>query len=166
MIPLPVQGDSETVSADRIGDGRPGGDTSDDVDRRGVAADTEVENFPREVIAGRDPHRERTVQEAMRLRAASFAAALRNVTLTVQNPHGIRLTTTPATPIHGCAAATCSAVLVEGQASRGAGEPGLLQPRRPRYCDQADLRAVLSLCPLGVVAHSHWQAMVAHRSLT
>lgn len=37
------------------------------VENEGVAPDIEVENWPREVIAGRDPQLERAVQEAMRL---------------------------------------------------------------------------------------------------
>jgi tricorn protease len=36
-----------------------------------VPADIEVENFPRDVIAGRDPQLERAVQEALRLLAAN-----------------------------------------------------------------------------------------------
>jgi tricorn protease len=41
------------------------------VENEGVAADIEVENFPRDVIAGRDPQLERAVQEALRLLAAN-----------------------------------------------------------------------------------------------
>ena len=41
------------------------------VENEGVAPDIEVENFPREVIAGRDPQLERAVQEALRLLAAN-----------------------------------------------------------------------------------------------
>lgn len=37
------------------------------VENEGVAPDIDVENFPREVIAGRDPQLERATQEAMRL---------------------------------------------------------------------------------------------------
>ncbi|HEY0931618.1 MAG TPA: PDZ domain-containing protein [Gemmatimonas sp.] len=37
------------------------------VENEGVAPDIDVENFPREVISGRDPQLERAVQEAMRL---------------------------------------------------------------------------------------------------
>lgn len=37
------------------------------VENEGVAPDIDVENFPKEVIAGRDPQLERAVQEAMRL---------------------------------------------------------------------------------------------------
>lgn len=37
------------------------------VENEGVAPDIEVENWPKEVIAGRDPQLERAVQEAMRL---------------------------------------------------------------------------------------------------
>ena len=37
------------------------------VENEGVAPDVEVENYPREVIQGRDPQLERAVQEAMRL---------------------------------------------------------------------------------------------------
>uniref|UniRef100_UPI0027B8EBF9 S41 family peptidase n=1 Tax=Gemmatimonas sp. TaxID=1962908 RepID=UPI0027B8EBF9 len=37
------------------------------VENEGVAPDIDVENFPREVIAGRDPQLERAVQEALRL---------------------------------------------------------------------------------------------------
>ena len=39
------------------------------VENEGVAPDIDVENFPREVIAGRDPQLERAVQEALRLLA-------------------------------------------------------------------------------------------------
>ena len=41
------------------------------VENVGVAPDIEVENWPKEVIAGRDPQLERAVQEAMRLLEAS-----------------------------------------------------------------------------------------------
>jgi tricorn protease len=37
------------------------------VENEGVAPDIEVENWPKEVIAGRDPQLERAVAEAMRL---------------------------------------------------------------------------------------------------
>ena len=37
------------------------------VENEGVAPDIDVENFPKDVIAGRDPQLERAVQEAMRL---------------------------------------------------------------------------------------------------
>lgn len=37
------------------------------VENVGVAPDIEVENYPREVIAGRDPQLERAVHEALRL---------------------------------------------------------------------------------------------------
>jgi tricorn protease len=37
------------------------------LENEGVAPDIEVENFPKDVIAGRDPQLERAVQEAMRL---------------------------------------------------------------------------------------------------
>jgi tricorn protease len=37
------------------------------VENEGVAPDIEVENFPKDVIAGRDPQLERAVQEALRL---------------------------------------------------------------------------------------------------
>nr|MCU0624098.1 S41 family peptidase [Gemmatimonadaceae bacterium] len=40
-----------------------------DVENVGVAADIEVENWPKEVIAGRDPQLERAVAEALRLLA-------------------------------------------------------------------------------------------------
>jgi tricorn protease len=39
------------------------------VENEGVAPDIEVENFPKDVIAGRDPQLERAVQEALRLLA-------------------------------------------------------------------------------------------------
>jgi tricorn protease len=41
------------------------------VENEGVAPDIDVENFPRDVIAGRDPQLERAVQEALRLLAAN-----------------------------------------------------------------------------------------------
>jgi tricorn protease len=41
------------------------------VENEGVAPDIEVENFPKDVIAGRDPQLERAVQEAMKLLAAN-----------------------------------------------------------------------------------------------
>jgi len=41
------------------------------VENEGVAPDIEVENFPKDVIAGRDPQLERAVQEALRLLAAN-----------------------------------------------------------------------------------------------
>ncbi len=41
------------------------------IENEGVPADIEVENFPREVIGGRDPQLERAVQEALRLLAAN-----------------------------------------------------------------------------------------------
>jgi tricorn protease len=41
------------------------------IENEGVPADIEVENFPRDVIAGRDPQLERAVQEALRLLAAN-----------------------------------------------------------------------------------------------
>jgi tricorn protease len=37
------------------------------VENEGVAPDIDVENLPKDVIAGRDPQLERAVQEAMRL---------------------------------------------------------------------------------------------------
>ena len=37
------------------------------VENEGVAPDIDIENWPKEVIAGRDPQLERAVQEAMRL---------------------------------------------------------------------------------------------------
>src|SRR2546430_7474471 len=37
------------------------------VENEGVAPDVDVENWPKEVIAGRDPQLERAVQEAMRM---------------------------------------------------------------------------------------------------
>ena len=37
------------------------------VENEGVAPDVDVENWPKEVIAGHDPQLERAVQEAMRL---------------------------------------------------------------------------------------------------
>lgn len=40
------------------------------VENEGVAPDIEVENFPKDVIAGKDPQLERAVQEALRLLAA------------------------------------------------------------------------------------------------
>jgi len=40
------------------------------IENEGVPPDIDVENFPREAIAGRDPQLERAVQEAMRLLAA------------------------------------------------------------------------------------------------
>lgn len=40
------------------------------VENEGVAPDIEVENFPKDVIAGRDPQLERAVQEALKLLAA------------------------------------------------------------------------------------------------
>ena len=41
------------------------------VENEGVAPDVDVENWPKDVIAGRDPQLERSVQEAMRLLAAN-----------------------------------------------------------------------------------------------
>jgi DNA-binding transcriptional LysR family regulator len=41
------------------------------VENEGVGADIEVENWPKDVIAGRDPQLERAVQEALRLLEAS-----------------------------------------------------------------------------------------------
>jgi len=41
------------------------------VENEGVAPDIDVENFPKDVIAGRDPQLERAVEEAMRLLAAN-----------------------------------------------------------------------------------------------
>ena len=41
------------------------------IENEGVPPDIDVENFPREVIAGRDPQLERAVQEALRLLAAN-----------------------------------------------------------------------------------------------
>ena len=41
------------------------------VENEGIGPDIDVENFPREVIAGRDPQLERAVQEALRLLAAN-----------------------------------------------------------------------------------------------
>ncbi len=41
------------------------------VENEGVGPDVDVENFPRDVIAGRDPQLERAVQEALRLLAAN-----------------------------------------------------------------------------------------------
>jgi tricorn protease len=37
------------------------------VENEGVAPDIDVENFPKDVIAGRDPQLERAVQEALKL---------------------------------------------------------------------------------------------------
>jgi tricorn protease len=37
------------------------------VENEGVAPDIDVENWPKDVIAGHDPQLERAVQEAMRL---------------------------------------------------------------------------------------------------
>jgi tricorn protease len=56
------------------------------VENEGVAADVEVENYPKEVIAGHDPQLERAVEEAMKLLKA--------------NPVN-RLTTEPAPPVFG-----------------------------------------------------------------
>jgi tricorn protease len=56
------------------------------VENEGVAADIEVENFPKDVIAGRDPQLERAVAEAMK----ALAAAPVN-----------RMTTEPAAPTWG-----------------------------------------------------------------
>ena len=41
------------------------------VENEGVAPDVDVENWPKDVVAGRDPQLERSVQEAMRLLAAN-----------------------------------------------------------------------------------------------
>lgn len=41
------------------------------IENEGVPPDIDVENFPRDVIAGRDPQLERAVQEALRLLAAN-----------------------------------------------------------------------------------------------
>lgn len=56
------------------------------VENEGVAPDLEVENWPREVIAGRDPQLERAVEEALKLLKA--------------NPP-VRMTTEPAPPEWG-----------------------------------------------------------------
>ena len=48
------------------------------VENEGVAPDIEVENWPREVIAGRDPQLERAVDEAMKALAAAPPARLRS----------------------------------------------------------------------------------------
>jgi tricorn protease len=56
------------------------------VENEGVAPDIEVENFPREVNAGRDPQLERATQEALRLLS------------TWKNP---RATTEPTPPMWG-----------------------------------------------------------------
>jgi tricorn protease len=56
------------------------------VENEGVAPDVDVENFPKEVIAGRDPQLERAVDEAMKLLKAS----------TIK-----RLTTEPPSPTWG-----------------------------------------------------------------
>jgi tricorn protease len=56
------------------------------VENEGVGADIEVENFPKDVIAGRDPQLERAVDEAMKLLKA--------------NPVD-RMTTEPAAPTWG-----------------------------------------------------------------
>ena len=37
------------------------------VENEGVAPDIDVENYPKDIIAGRDPQLERAVQEAMRM---------------------------------------------------------------------------------------------------
>jgi tricorn protease len=41
------------------------------VENEGVAPDIDVENWPKDVIAGRDPQLERAVQEALKLLAAN-----------------------------------------------------------------------------------------------
>jgi tricorn protease len=56
------------------------------VENEGVAADIEIENFPKDVIAGRDPQLERAVEEAMKLLKARPVD---------------RLTTEPAPPTWG-----------------------------------------------------------------
>jgi tricorn protease len=56
------------------------------VENEGVSADIEVENFPKDVIAGRDPQLERAVEEAMKLLKAKPVD---------------RLTTEPAPPTWG-----------------------------------------------------------------
>ena len=56
------------------------------VENTGVAPDIQVENFPKDVIAGRDPQLERAVAEALRLLKA--------------NP-GDRMMTEPAAPTWG-----------------------------------------------------------------
>ena len=56
------------------------------VENEGVKPDIAVENFPKDVINGRDPQLERAVEEAMRLLRA--------------NPVK-RMTTEPAAPVHG-----------------------------------------------------------------
>ena len=56
------------------------------VENEGVAADIEVENYPKEVIAGKDPQLERAVEEAMKLLKA--------------NPVN-RMTTEPPSPTFG-----------------------------------------------------------------
>jgi len=43
-----------------------------------VAPDIDVENFPKDVVAGRDPQLERAVEEAMRLLAANPPDRLTN----------------------------------------------------------------------------------------
>jgi tricorn protease len=53
------------------------------VENEGVAPDIEVEQTPRDVIAGRDPQLERAVQEALRLLPT----------------HGVRILPEPAAPI-------------------------------------------------------------------
>ena len=56
------------------------------VENEGVAADIEVENYPKEVVAGRDPQLERAVEEAMKLLKAKPVD---------------RMTTEPAPPTWG-----------------------------------------------------------------
>lgn len=56
------------------------------VEGEGVGADIEVENFPRDVIAGRNPQLERAVEEAMKLLKATPVD---------------RMTTEPAPPTWG-----------------------------------------------------------------
>jgi len=48
------------------------------VENEGVGPDIDVENFPKDVIAGRDPQLERAVEEAMRLLAANPPNRLTN----------------------------------------------------------------------------------------
>ena len=50
------------------------------IENEGVPPDIDVENFPREVIAGRDPQLERAVQEALRLLAANPARPMKEPT--------------------------------------------------------------------------------------
>jgi len=56
------------------------------VENEGVAPDIDVENWPKDVIAGKDPQLERAVQEAMRL---------------LKEKPVDRMMTEPAPPTHG-----------------------------------------------------------------